>query len=339
MLKQTLIGVLLLLLFLGAALANKSLRSHFEYENKFIEFMHQHKKSYRPEEFRYRFRVFQNNLDLIDNHNSKPNNRHVLAMNQFGDLTTEEFRSMFLGLKVPVGYVHEAPVNAHNRILIQHAKLPSSLDWRDKGVVSEVKDQQMCGSCWAFSTTGSVESCHKLAGGDLVSLSEQNLVDCSSDYGNQGCNGGLMTSAMDYIIANKGVDTEKSYPYKATDGDCQFKSTNVGATIKKYINVQAGDEGDLLQQIQKGPVSVAIDAGHYSFQFYRHGVYDESNCSPTNLDHGVLLVGYGSDDEGNEYWIVKNSWGTSWGMDGYILMARNKDNQCGIATMASRPEC
>jgi len=188
----------------------------------------------------------------------------------------------------------------------------------------------------AFSTTGSVEGAHFLAKGALVSLSEQNLVDCSDAQGNQGCNGGLMTQAMDYIISNKGIDTEASYPYTAQDGTCKYSAAHIGSDLVSYTNVQQGSEADLVTKINLGPTSVAIDASHSSFQMYHSGIYYEPACSPTALDHGVLAVGYGATGS-SDYYIVKNSWGTDWGMAGYINMSRNRNNNCGIATMATLP--
>jgi len=147
-----------------------------------------------------------------------------------------------------------------------------------------------------------------------------------------------MTQAMDYIIANNGIDTEASYPYTAEDGTCSFNAKNVGATLKSYVNVVSGNETDLLLKASQGPTSVAIDASQNSFQLYSSGVYNELACSSTQLDHGVLVVGWGS-SSGTPYWLVKNSWGTDWGISGYIWMSRNNNNQCGIATSATIPKC
>merc|ERR1739848_169612 len=163
------------------------------------------------------------------------------------------------------------------------------------------------------------------------------LVDCSGRFGNDGCDGGLMDWGFTYIMSVKGLENEKSYPYTAEDGECKFDATKAVGKATGFVDISEGSEDMLTAAIaSNGPISVAIDASHNSFQFYNKGVYSEPKCSSTELDHGVLAVGYGT-LAGKDYYLVKNSWGTSWGMEGYIMMSRNAKNQCGIATSASFP--
>jgi len=307
--------------------------SEKEYQDSFLAFSRKFSKTYHHDEFQNRYNIFKKNVDFINTYNAK-NNGVTLAINEFADLTHTEFKK-YLGLKKVEITPNNTPSVASN------VALPSSMDWRAKGAVTPIKNQENCGSCWSFSTTGSVEGCHFLGTGDLVALSEQNLMDCSTAQGNEGCDGGLMTDAMTYIIDNGGIDTETSYPYTAEDGTCHYSAANSGSTLASFVNVATGSEADLQAKADKGPTSVAIDASQDSFQFYSSGVYYEPACSSTNLDHGVLVVGWGVDSTNKktpDYWLVKNSWGTSWGLDGYIWMARNMNNNCGIATMATLPQ-
>lgn len=201
-----------------------------------------------------------------------------------------------------------------------------------------MKDQGRCGSCWSFSATGALESHHFIKTGQLVTLSEQNLIDCTRSYGNQGCRGGWMDSAFSYVQHNGGIDTEDSYPYRARDGVCRYNRRNSGATATGHVDIPGGDEDKLKEAIGSiGPVSVGIDASNESFRHYSSGIYKEDKCKTNYTDHGILAVGYGTDGNGNDYYIVKNSWGTTWGDNGYIYMARNFNNHCGIATAASYP--
>lgn len=311
-------------LLIAAALAGSS-------QQEFTKWLQMNSKSYSHGEYQYRYRVWRQNAEYIAKHNSNETRTFTVAMNQFGDLTGTEFRDMYLGYRMDLSKQNKGTVEFNKT-----TALPTSWDWRTKGAVTAIKNQEQCGSCWSFSTTGSTEGANFLKNNKLVSLSEQNLVDCSTAQGNQGCNGGLMTQAMDYIISNNGIDTEASYPYTAEDGTCSFNKANVGGTLKSYKNVPTGDETSLQNFVAQGPVSVAIDASQNSFQFYSSGVYNEPACSSTQLDHGVLAIGWGV-DSGTAYWIVKNSWGTSWGQSGYIWMSRNANNQCGIATAATLP--
>ncbi|KAL5019855.1 hypothetical protein ScPMuIL_002747 [Solemya velum] len=293
-----------------------------------------HNKHYHENEFQRRI-IWESNIQKIQRHNLEADrglHTYTLGMNKYGDLTSEEFRQLNgfnTSLRSAVVETFLPPSHV--------TSLPSTVDWRKEGYVTPIKDQGQCGSCWAFAAVASLEGQHFKKEGELVSLSEQNLVDCSRAQGNDGCEGGLPDQAYEYIKVNDGVDTESSYPYKARDDKCHFVKADVGATDTGYVDITKGSEGDLKTAAATvGPISVGIDASHDSFQLYRSGVYNERRCSKTQLDHGVTVVGYGT-HEGNDYWLVKNSWGTSWGEDGYIMMSRNKDNQCGIATAASYP--
>jgi cathepsin L len=304
--------------------------SEKEYQTSFLDFMIKHEKVYSSDEFQYRFKVFRDNLDWINQHNTE-GHTYTVGITSLADMTNAEYRATMLGfINTP-----SEPVNVHEAD--PNEPLAAIVDWRTKGYVTGVKNQGQCGSCWSFSTTGSTEGAHFKSAGQLVSLSEQNLMDCSTSYGNHGCNGGLMDNAFKYIIANGGIDTESSYPYTAKNGNCRYSASNVGAKLSSYRDVSRGSESSLQSAVGTvGPISVAIDASHASFQHYTSGVYYESACSSTSLDHGVLAVGYGQDGSSN-YWIVKNSWGTSWGTQGYINMAKDRNNNCGIATQASYP--
>jgi len=279
----------------------------------------------------HRYNVFKSKLDFVNSWDAKARG-FTVAINKFCDLTTEEFASLYNGMRIERTYEPVA------REVVPSGVTGDIVNWVNKGAVTGVKNQGQCGSCWSFSSTGSMEGAKFLATGSLVSLSEQNLVDCSTSQGNQGCNGGLMDYAFEYVISNGGLDTEASYPYTATGPNtCQYNPANSAETLSSYTDVTSGDEGALETAANQQPISVAIDASNDSFQTYSGGVYYEPNCSSTSLDHGVLVVGYGTDDSGNDYWLVKNSWGTDWGMAGYIQMSRNKNNNCGIATAASFP--
>jgi cathepsin L len=299
-----------------------------------------HNKQYKDDaEDSFRMKVFMENKHKIAKHNQKAANgmkSYTLGMNKYGDLLHHEFVSIMNGYSLKIA--SEYKYNGSTFIPPANVMVPKSIDWREHGAVTEVKDQGQCGSCWSFSTTGSLEGQNFRKNGKLTSLSEQNLIDCSTSYGNNGCNGGLMDNAFAYIKDNHGVDTENSYPYEMKDDRCRFKRRNVGATDTGFVDVTQGSEADLkIALATVGPISVAIDANHETFQLYKDGVYDEEDCSSEDLDHGVLAVGYGTTPEGVDYYIVKNSWGPTWGDNGYIMMSRNKENQCGIASSASYP--
>jgi len=314
-----------------------------EYRFLFTKWMEQHGKKYSHDDFFYRYTVFKENVARIHAHN-EGNSTWRMGMNSFGDLTGDEFRASH------TGYNHIERNFARSKLSDTSADLnlgaDPTLDWRTKGAVTPVKDQGNCGSCWAFSATGAMEGAWAIAHSRkgthahqpkaaLISLSEQQLVDCSSSHGNQGCRGGLMDYAFEFVIDNGGICSESAYPYTARDGTCKTTCTEQ-VTISGYSDVTSRSETALMTAVTKGPVSVAIEADTQVFQFYSSGVLDNVGCG-TRLDHGVLAVGYGTDSAlAKKYWIVKNSWGMGWGESGYIRMVRDK-NECGISMQPSYP--
>jgi len=301
----------------------------------FTEWSKKHAKSYASkEEMVLRRAIFAANVAKINAHNASPSS-FKMGVNAFADLTGEEFKARYAsGLRATAHKVRNL-----NASLLNAAAPPTSVDWSTKGAVTPVKNQEQCGSCWAFSTTGSTEGAVFIKTGTLTSLSEQQLMDCSGPEGNQSCNGGLMDDGFQFIIDNKGICSEASYPYIAADEACKKTCTNV-ATITSFKDVPANSETALMAAIVQQPVSVAVEADQNSFQFYTGGVMDAA-CG-TNLDHGVLAVGYDTDAaSGKDYYKVKNSWGATWGAAGYIWLARgakfNPAGQCGIQMMASYP--
>lgn len=324
-------------ILLGCLLAT-SLAFDAALDDEWRAFKTVYSKVYETNVEALRRQIWENNVNYIQKHNLEADrglHTYTLGMNEYGDMTSEEFVAVMNGFSMnltkSVCSQYTPPMN------VDLKDLPDSVDWRKEGYVTDVKNQGQCGSCWSFSATGSLEGQNFKKTGKLVSLSEKNLMDCSKPEGNKGCKGGLMDQAFDYVIKNQGIDTEESYPYKPRDGPCEFKKADIGATETSCMDIKMGSEDDLQAAVATvGPISVGIDASHASFQLYSGGVYSERRCSTKKLDHGVLVVGYGA-ERSKDYWLVKNSWGRSWGMEGYIMMSRNKENQCGIATQASFP--
>lgn len=261
---------------------------------------------------------------------------YTQAMNKYSSLLYQTF------LTKMTGYISGDQSNAISEesfSSVPDDAVPDCVDWRDEDYVTGVKDQDECAACWAFSATGSLEGQWKNKTGKLVSLSEQNLIDCSTPQGNQGCNGGWMSWAFDYIKKNCGIEREWTYPYENKDDICRYLFPLVAADIRGYATVQSLNERALKIAIALvGPISVAFYVVP-SFQNYASGVYQDPTCSTGKLNHALLLVGYCTTPSGVDYYIAKNSWGTTWGENGYALIARNAGNMCGIATAPVYPIC
>ncbi|XP_007539927.1 procathepsin L-like [Erinaceus europaeus] len=326
---------LLTVICLGLATATQKLDHSLDGE--WSQWKATYKRLYDMNEEVWRRTVWEKNMKIINLHNqeySQGKHSFTMAMNAFGDMTNEEFRKVMNGLQ---SQKHQKGKIFKERF---YAKIPSHFDWRKKGYVTPVKNQGACGSCWAFSATGALEGQMFRKTGKLVSLSEQNLVDCSWPQGNQGCDGGLMNNAFRYVKDNGGLDSEESYPYVEHETTCRYNPETSAANDTGFVDIHKREKSLMKAVALVGPISVGIDAGHSTFQFYKEGIYYEPNCSSEELDHGVLVVGYGFEgavSDNNKYWLVKNSWGTDWGMEGYIKMTKDRNNHCGIATMASYP--
>jgi len=320
--------------------------AHTDYgERNFEAFMTKFEKVYDLEEKAYRLSVFNQNLKTLDVHNAgyeAGNHTWFMKVTQFADMTPYEF-SAYVKRGSGGGYLRD-PARIPN--IKHHEKVEGcgSVDWVAQGKVTPVKNQGNCGSCWSFSTTGAIEGRYSIrTGGSPTPLSEQELVDC--DHRDSGCNGGLMDYGFYWVETNGGLCSESAYPYTSGNtgrsGSCQkyYCSNVAGATVSSYTDVTPNSESQLENAVCAGPVSVAIEADQYSFQMYGGGVLT-GRCG-ANLDHGVLAVGFGTDGA-DQYWKVKNSWGTSWGEAGYIRMckncgANNGAGECGIAAQPSFP--
>eukprot|EP00933_Yihiella_yeosuensis_P020764 TRINITY_DN1658_c0_g1_i2.p2 TRINITY_DN1658_c0_g1~~TRINITY_DN1658_c0_g1_i2.p2 ORF type:complete len:331 (-),score=47.59 TRINITY_DN1658_c0_g1_i2:199-1191(-) len=291
----------------------------------FTQFVQTHNANYETKDFFNKYSVFKQNLDVILAHNANPSKTFTMGVTKFADLTAEEFAARHT--MKPMG----ASLRAKSaRKFSSRAKVPASVDWRDdKNVVGAVQDQGQCGSCWAFSAVGAAEGAYGLAKGKFMKFSEQQLVDCAGSEGNNGCNGGLMDTAFAYYEKNGIYETNHYGPYTARDGSCKAITSQAdvdGSEVTGYDMVD-NNEDALVAAAAQQPVSVAIAASGSAFQFYTSGVITGSACG-TQLDHGVLVVGYGT-EKNVDYYIVRNSWGASWGEKGYVRIQRGADT-CGI---------
>ena len=281
-------------------------------------------------EFENRFHIWAKNDHSISRHNAQSATNYKLDHNQFSHLLNNEKNN---GLS-PI--IHKVvTLNTESpQISLGATDLPDEVDWTKEGAVTPIKNQGQCGSCWTFSTTGALEGAYFLSTGDLVSFSEQQLVDC--DKTDSGCNGGLMDYAFQFIEDNGGLCTEEDYSYVGSQQDtCATCSPVNGSAVKGWTDVSRNEQA-LMAAVAQQPVSIAIEADKVGFQFYKSGVFD-GDCGIT-LDHGVLLVGYGTEDD-VDYWKIKNSWGDSWGDEGYIRILRDDSvtGQCGLYLSASYP--
>lgn len=289
------------------------------YLKAFLDHKRRYNKTYTSKDtMKYRFEVFSQNMEFIRRHNSKISSFEC-GENQFTDMTFEEFKSKYLSQEPMLNEIKTANIGP---------EVKGSADWRVKGKVSQVKNQASCGSCWAFSSTGSLESAYAIFKDVSIEFSEQELVDCSRSYGNHGCMGGLMSYSFEYIKKNK-IGKEQDYPYNGTDGICRAKKEGERYEVTGYSILSPIDVTGLSTALEKQPVSVAIEV-QQDFMHYKSGVYVNDHCG-THLNHGVLVVGYDTEKE-IPYFIIKNSWGTTWGDEGYILMKVGQGSgTCGIA--------
>lgn len=321
-----------LVAFMATTSLGVNTQSQFEaLHDRYYDHMMEHRPIFTVGEYWTRFHAFALNDAHINEHNNNTNRTWTMGHNKFSDhfpWETKAYRGYLGGVRNGSGLTHQ----------VDNTVLPDAVDWRANGYVTPVKDQGQCGSCWAFSAVGSMEGQHARTTGNLTSLSEEQIVDCDTQC--YGCGGGWMDKAFEYVIGNDGDDTEGSYPYTAgtsgAGGTCNFNSSDIGAKFVNYTDIPKGDCAALLHAVATvGPVSVAVNAN--GIMNYQTGIYSDDQCDPTALDHGVLVVGYGQTTEGKKFWIVKNSWNTNWGQDGYIYWDRDIDDMCGICQVASYP--
>ncbi|XP_021071408.1 cathepsin R-like isoform X1 [Mus pahari] len=298
----------------------------------------QYEKSYTMEEEGLRRAVWEENMRMIKLHNwenSLGKNDYTMKMNEFGDLTAEEFRKM----------MNNFPLRSHRKGKIIRKRsvgdvLPKFVDWRKKGYVTRVRRQKFCNSCWAFAVTGAIEGQMFNKTGKLTPLSVQNLVDCTKTQGNDGCQWGDPYIAYEYVLNNGGLEAEATYPYEGKEGPCRYNPKNSKAEITGFVSLPESEDILMEAVATIGPISAAVDASFNRFGFYNGGIYHQPNCSNNTVNHAVLVIGYGfegNETDGNKYWLIKNSWGRRWGIRGYMKIVKDQNNHCGIATYAHYP--
>lgn len=320
--------ILIIALAITAIFAHEHVHEKDSYIfSRFQEFLKKENKKYSSvEEYMARFKIFKSNYLKMESFTVDSEKSYSVGINKFADMTPQEFRRSYLNLDIKV----VDTLKSKSEGLTFTTDAPAEWDWRKEGAVGPVKDQGQCGSCWAFSTVGNLEGLYYIKNKNFVQFAEQQLVDCDKDQ-DQGCNGGLMENAFKYIESAGGLEKSTDYKYTARDGTCKFSTTKAAVQVSSYVFAKSQDEEDIKNFLYStGPLAIALNAD--TLQFYDGGIIDAdaSECDPQGINHGVTLVGYGSEN-GKDFWIVKNSWGNGWGEQGFFRMARGKGT-CGVNT-------
>jgi len=318
-----------------AALVNAQALTDEQHEWLFGRWMEQHQKVYSAEESVHRFQIWKANMNHITKHNGREGVSYKLGMNQFGDLTGDEWKQL-LGIRRIQDRDQRRQTDGIKITPFQAptATPPATWDWRTKNAVNPIQNQGQCGSCWAFTAGDSISGLWAIKTGLLFPVSVQEIVDCSGPQGNQGCNGGLPDQAFQFVVAQGGICDWQEYQYTAQTGTCMAANCTAVATISGLTDVPTLDEAALMAATWGTVVSTAVEADQSVFQFYTSGIIDDPTCGD-QLDHGMTVVGWGT-DAGKDYWELRNMWGTSWGEEGYVRVVRGK-NMCGLATEPSYP--